>query len=785
MADDLKIVADFSDLQLMRRELVGVAKDAKASASVFEREYAKAERQLKSSASSAQKYYAEVYKLGTAQKSAAKSASVFERELVKSDNAAKNLAATKDRLASKYKPLYAQSKLYERSLEEINQANKLGVLTDTQREATLERLNREFATGTGTFSTYANGMTKGSNRMGVAMQQTGYQVGDFLVQVQSGTNPMVAFGQQATQLVGVMYLLPQAALAAKISIAGLSVSLAGITLGLSILIPLLTAAGAAFMRSREASDEAKDGVDSYAEALENLIQKTKELKEERLSLTTDFDKDVLIASEKRIRYANRIIELEVLQKDLKGERLEGNKLLVSILERELDAETKKINVITAAAKAEQEKIDAAEDAAEALEDQERAAERILELSLKISRSTPYIPMSAVAVEVAKAQAEMVKLFEKAMALKEELGEAAFEALRLSGVDLEGNISAGEKAAARLAVQLGVAFGVAQKIQLAQASLSNKNQNYSGRGTVGMPSEQDGSGVFNPSRDTINQADILLGLKDPPKTKGGSKKSPAEEFAEYLDGLKQQAVLEKELVGIFGAKRAEEEAVIKARQKYGEETVARQEAELRGTLRQIEAEKERQRVLDEAKSQQEQVASVIADNFGSAFMSIVDGTKSAKEAFKDMARSIIKQLFQILVVEKMVKSIKSFISPSISAAEANGGAWQGGSKIKAYANGGVVGGPTYFPMAGGKTGLMGEAGPEAIMPLKRGANGKLGVQMEGNAGGDVVINQSFNFQANGDDSVKRIIQQQIPRITEATKAAVVDSKRRGGSYGRAF
>ncbi len=284
---------------------------------------------------------------------------------------------------------------------------------------------------------------------------------------------------------------------------------------------------------------------------------------------------------------------------------------------------------------------------------------------------------------------------------------------------------------------------------------------------------------------VAEANILgMGVKKP-SGGGGGGKSPAEEFAEYLDGLKQQAELEKQLVGLFDEKRAEEEAVIKARQKYGKETVAKQEAELRGTLRQIEAEKERQRVFDEAKAQQEEVASVIADNFGNAFMSIVDGTKSAKEAFKDMARSIIKQLFQILVVEKMVKSIKSFISPSISAAEANGGAWQGGSKIQAYADGGVVGGPTYFPMAGGKTGLMGEAGPEAIMPLKRGANGKLGVQMEGSAGGDVVINQSFNFQANGDDSVKRIIQQQIPRITEATKAAVVDSKRRGGSFGRAF
>ena len=79
------------------------------------------------------------------------------------------------------------------------------------------------------------------------------------------------------------------------------------------------------------------------------------------------------------------------------------------------------------------------------------------------------------------------------------------------------------------------------------------------------------------------------------------------------------------------------------------------------MAQIEAEKERQRVLEEAKAQQEEIASVIADNFGSAFMSIVDGTKTAKEAFKDMARSIIKQLFQILVVEKMVKSIKDVLS----------------------------------------------------------------------------------------------------------------------------
>ena len=48
---------------------------------------------------------------------------------------------------------------------------------------------------------------RGMGQMGMATQQVGYQVGDFLVQVQSGTNFMVAFGQQATQLVGILPLM--------------------------------------------------------------------------------------------------------------------------------------------------------------------------------------------------------------------------------------------------------------------------------------------------------------------------------------------------------------------------------------------------------------------------------------------------------------------------------------------------------------------------------------------------------------------------------------------------
>ena len=61
-----------------------------------------------------------------------------------------------------------------------------------------------------------------------------------------------------------------------------------------------------------------------------------------------------------------------------------------------------------------------------------------------------------------------------------------------------------------------------------------------------------------------------------------------------------------------------------------------------------------------------------------------------------------------------------------------GAAFGAGRVAAFARGGVVDGPTHFPMRGG-VGLMGEAGPEAIMPLARGADGGLGVRAAAAAG----------------------------------------------------
>ena len=68
--------------------------------------------------------------------------------------------------------------------------------------------------------------------------------------------------------------------------------------------------------------------------------------------------------------------------------------------------------------------------------------------------------------------------------------------------------------------------------------------------------------------------------------------------------------------------------------------------------------------------------------------------------------------------------------------AKGGAFTQG-RVMPFAKGGVVTAPTMFPMRGA-TGLMGEAGPEAIMPLTRGADGRLGVQASGGGGRPVTV-----------------------------------------------
>jgi hypothetical protein len=112
----------------------------------------------------------------------------------------------------------------------------------------------------------------------------------------------------------------------------------------------------------------------------------------------------------------------------------------------------------------------------------------------------------------------------------------------------------------------------------------------------------------------------------------------------------------------------------------------------------------------------------------------DALKGVGEAMSQTVYNVALKPVQAAAGDALAKGVSDLLS-SIMPFEKGGAFSQG--KVIPFAKGGVVSSATNFPMRGA-TGLMGEAGPEAIMPLTRGADGKLGVQASGHGGRPVTV-----------------------------------------------
>lgn len=127
----------------------------------------------------------------------------------------------------------------------------------------------------------------------------------------------------------------------------------------------------------------------------------------------------------------------------------------------------------------------------------------------------------------------------------------------------------------------------------------------------------------------------------------------------------------------------------------------------------------------------------ADAFGGALSGALKSATVDGRGLDDVLRTLGTRMVGI-AVDAGTRPLNQMMSNSIAGLTGSLGRLlpfaKGGvpGRVNAFADGGVVGGPSLFPMSSGDVGLMGEAGAEAILPLQRGADGRLGVASGGGA-----------------------------------------------------
>ena len=730
---------------------------------------------------------------------------------------------------------------------------------------------------TGTLNRNVGNTKNKMNGSNMAIQQLGYQFGDFAVQVQGGTSAFVAFSQQGSQLAGILPMIAGPL--------GLSMGAAvGLSAALGILIPIGSAVGRMFMESgtqattlKEAMEDVGNSVDEINSAVDKLneLNSNGNLTSASLAMISISESSKAIAEAQfDASIISFIDKLDVANSKFTTVLETAKQLGLLMINPFMDMEDLSDENIYSKAfdklglSVNKKIFEGARDGLEqalvggSLEEQLNALQafrNVLAPTVAVpssgdgeeGRITKRLPTSKAGESMLQSTEAMIKLIESQVARQQAIIDKQLKDEEKERVRLHNVRFANEEALMSMSLSMSKEnIGLIKDNQ--DAEIRRHNQRFADEESVmGMTLSLSKENIeltkknqeadirrhnqrFADEESLMAQAvtmtDETIALVE--KVSKARTKAYNQRFAEETFLYKQRFSDEDALMSMsltpakqdFSVYEKQEQAqkdflatlrlstqeqlviaglndreLLVAEQfnetyrtkleldklgiEYGSaryeralETLKTQQESILYVYDMVEAEKK----LTEEKEKQGQLIDTIGGIIGDGFISMVEGTESVKDAFKSMARAIIKELYEILVVQQMVNAAKAAFG--IPVPNANGNVFSSGS-IQAYADGGVVGSPTTFPMSGGRTGLMGEAGPEAIMPLKRGANGKLGVQMEGGATTTVV--QNFSFSANGDDSVKRIIAQAAPKIAQMTKSEIINDRRRGGTMKATF
>ena len=173
-------------------------------------------------------------------------------------------------------------------------------------------------------------------------------------------------------------------------------------------------------------------------------------------------------------------------------------------------------------------------------------------------------------------------------------------------------------------------------------------------------------------------------------------------------------------------------------------------------------------------QLEKLGDQAISGLGKSFTDAITGAQKFSDAIKNMAKSVIDSLIQMLIQKYIVDAAFGFISGALGGgttpAPTGGG---GGSGLPTFANGGVA--------TGGRPAIVGEKGPELFIPSSTGRvvpNDQLG-------GGGVTVVQHINVTTGVQQTVRAEIANLLPQISNAAKSAVADARMRGGGFSKAM
>jgi hypothetical protein len=736
--------------------------------------------------------------------------------------AEKELKKETARLVKEYAPARTAADLYRKKLKEIDQALHRNVISSDEAAKATATLKREFnqftsglATGGNQFAKFnveAYRATQRTKRFAsVGLQQAGYQVGDFAVQLQGGTNIAVAFGQQMSQLLGIFG-------------AGGAIAGAGVAIATAFIAPLIDSKN----KTKSLKTEL-EGLSSYISSMESLgdILET--------ALVSPFFEGQKAASAyfKRVKQeqdklAAQAVALALGKKG--GTFTSDTGILGQMLaeKEELEKGTKK--GIFPALEAEetaidQAKIDALDDAmlkiALAVRDTEgnlRPLTDIAENLVKLSQETPSPTIQKALTDLLEADGALSGLYQKII---NERAQAAIDARKAQAdaeIKLFEDNKSYEAAQEKLRLQvrqedfnnfLEVQAAAEKKLADENAAYVKKQKDLDAAGDLAILNAQAQAEIdlmaanskYESDQNALRQKELdetnkkitelaerlsipfaqALGLIRQAKAEatvgldafGGAgdfkynvptkfkppKNTKTRNTKDALVSLMQNLKLQKELLGVEEDRASVLKALGESRNKYTEEQIQRA-VDLT----------EKIRIQTEALELQKQVGDMIGQTFEDAFMSMIDGTKSVQDAFKQMASEIIKELYRIFVVKQITGMIATVAGDAT-------GLMSGGNPFT-YDGGGYTGSGSRSGGLDGKGGFMAMLHPrETVVDHTKG---------QSVGGGDnITVTQNINVSTGVQQTVRNEIKQLMPQIANTAKTAVLDAKRRGGSYGRGF